>query len=68
MSSTNHVRGSSVKYGVGAPKNTPTQIVEKLNKETVATLADPKLKHGLPTWARASHIDLADSRACRFKT
>jgi len=31
-------------YGVGAPKNTPTEIVEKLNKEINAALADLNLK------------------------
>src|SRR5215475_13990479 len=31
-------------YGVGAPKNTPPQIIEKLNKEINADLANPKLK------------------------
>jgi tripartite-type tricarboxylate transporter receptor subunit TctC len=31
-------------YGVGAPKATPAEIVEKLNKEINAALADPKLK------------------------
>jgi tripartite-type tricarboxylate transporter receptor subunit TctC len=31
-------------YGVGVPKNTPAEIVEKLNKEINAGLADPKLK------------------------
>jgi tripartite-type tricarboxylate transporter receptor subunit TctC len=30
--------------GVGAPKNTPAEIVEKLNKEINAGLADPKMK------------------------
>jgi tripartite-type tricarboxylate transporter receptor subunit TctC len=30
--------------GLGAPKNTPADIVEKLNKETNAALADPKMK------------------------
>jgi tripartite-type tricarboxylate transporter receptor subunit TctC len=30
--------------GVGAPKNTPADIIEKLNKEINAGLADPKLK------------------------
>jgi tripartite-type tricarboxylate transporter receptor subunit TctC len=30
--------------GIGAPKNTPTPIVEKLNKEIDAALADPKTK------------------------
>jgi tripartite-type tricarboxylate transporter receptor subunit TctC len=34
----------SVWYGVGAPRNTPAEIVEKLNKEINAALADPKLK------------------------
>jgi tripartite-type tricarboxylate transporter receptor subunit TctC len=31
-------------YGVGAPKNTPAEIIGKLNKEINATLADPRLK------------------------
>jgi tripartite-type tricarboxylate transporter receptor subunit TctC len=31
-------------YGVGVPKNTPTEIVDKLNKEINAGLADPKIK------------------------
>jgi tripartite-type tricarboxylate transporter receptor subunit TctC len=30
--------------GVVAPKNTPTEIIEKLNKELNAALADPKIK------------------------
>ena len=30
--------------GVGAPKDTPAEIVEKLNKEINAALADPKMK------------------------
>jgi tripartite-type tricarboxylate transporter receptor subunit TctC len=30
-------------WGVGAPKNTPAEIIEKLNKEINASLADPKL-------------------------
>src|SRR5262245_27206291 len=30
--------------GVGAPKNTPLEIIDKLNKEVNAALADPKLK------------------------
>jgi tripartite-type tricarboxylate transporter receptor subunit TctC len=29
---------------VGAPKNTPTDIVDKLNREINAGLADPKMK------------------------
>jgi len=40
------VRGyeASILFGVGAPKNTPVQIVEKLNKEINAALTDPKVK------------------------
>jgi len=30
-------------YGIGAPRNTPAEIVEKLNREVNAGLADPKL-------------------------
>jgi tripartite-type tricarboxylate transporter receptor subunit TctC len=31
-------------FGVGAPKNTPAAIIDKLNKEVNAALADPKMK------------------------
>jgi tripartite-type tricarboxylate transporter receptor subunit TctC len=31
-------------YGIGAPKNTPAEIIGKLNKEISAGLADPNLK------------------------
>jgi len=31
-------------YGIGAPKNTPAEIVDKLNREINAALVDPKLK------------------------
>ena len=31
-------------YGVGVPKNTPIEIVDKLNKEVNAALADPKMR------------------------
>ena len=31
-------------YGVGVPKNTPAEIVDKLNKEINAGLADPNIK------------------------
>jgi tripartite-type tricarboxylate transporter receptor subunit TctC len=31
-------------YGVGAPKKRPTEIVEKLNREINAALADPALR------------------------
>jgi tripartite-type tricarboxylate transporter receptor subunit TctC len=31
-------------YGVGVPKNTPAEIIDKLNKEINAGLADAKMK------------------------
>jgi tripartite-type tricarboxylate transporter receptor subunit TctC len=31
-------------FGIGAPKNTPAEIVDKLNKEINAALADPKIE------------------------
>jgi tripartite-type tricarboxylate transporter receptor subunit TctC len=38
---------SSVWFGVGAPKNTPAEIIERLNKEINAGLTEPKLKQRL---------------------
>ena len=35
---------ASALQGIGAPKDTPAEIVEKLNKEINAGVADPKLK------------------------
>jgi tripartite-type tricarboxylate transporter receptor subunit TctC len=35
---------ASASFGVGAPRSTPADIVEKLNKEINGALADPKLK------------------------
>jgi tripartite-type tricarboxylate transporter receptor subunit TctC len=35
---------ASARFGVGVPKNTPAEIVDKLNKEINAGLADPKMK------------------------
>jgi tripartite-type tricarboxylate transporter receptor subunit TctC len=34
---------ASAWYGIGAPKNTPVNIIEKLNREVSASIADPKL-------------------------
>jgi tripartite-type tricarboxylate transporter receptor subunit TctC len=31
-------------FGVGAPKATPAEVIDKLNKEINAALADPKMK------------------------
>jgi tripartite-type tricarboxylate transporter receptor subunit TctC len=38
-------------FGLGAPKNTPTAIIDKLNKEVDAALIDPKFK------ARLANLD-----------
>jgi tripartite-type tricarboxylate transporter receptor subunit TctC len=35
---------ASTFYGIGAPKGTPVEILEKLNKEINAALTDPKMK------------------------
>jgi tripartite-type tricarboxylate transporter receptor subunit TctC len=35
---------ASAVWGVGAPRNTPAEIVDKLNQEINAGLADPKIK------------------------
>jgi tripartite-type tricarboxylate transporter receptor subunit TctC len=35
---------ASAWYGIGAPKNTPAEIVDKLNKEISAGLTDPGLR------------------------
>jgi tripartite-type tricarboxylate transporter receptor subunit TctC len=35
---------TSIWFGVGAPRNTPAEIIERLNKEINAALADPKIK------------------------
>jgi tripartite-type tricarboxylate transporter receptor subunit TctC len=34
-------------YGIGVPKNVPAEVIDKLNKEINASLADPKLKSRL---------------------
>jgi tripartite-type tricarboxylate transporter receptor subunit TctC len=35
---------AALTLGLGAPKNTPAEIIDKLNKETNAALADPGIK------------------------
>jgi tripartite-type tricarboxylate transporter receptor subunit TctC len=35
---------ASAVNGIGAPKNTPAEIIEKLNAQINAALADPKMK------------------------
>jgi len=34
-------------FGVGAPRNTPIEVIDRLNKEINAALADPKIKERL---------------------
>jgi tripartite-type tricarboxylate transporter receptor subunit TctC len=38
-------------FGLGTPRSTPTEIIDKLNKEINAALADPEFK------ARLAHVD-----------
>jgi tripartite-type tricarboxylate transporter receptor subunit TctC len=38
-------------FGLGAPKNTPSEIIDKLNKEINAAIADPEFK------TRLAHLD-----------
>jgi tripartite-type tricarboxylate transporter receptor subunit TctC len=35
---------ASAWFGLAAPRGTPTEIIERLNKEVNAALADPKLQ------------------------
>jgi tripartite-type tricarboxylate transporter receptor subunit TctC len=35
---------ASAFFGIAAPKNTPAEIIDRLNKEINAGLADPKIK------------------------
>ena len=47
-------------FGFGAPRNTPAEIVDKLNKEINAALADPNMKARL---VELGGMVLADSPA-----
>jgi len=38
-------------YGLSAPWNTPPEIIERLNKETMRALPIQRCRHGLQTWA-----------------
>jgi tripartite-type tricarboxylate transporter receptor subunit TctC len=41
---------ASLWYGIAAPRNTPVEVIDKLNTEVNAALADPKLKAQLAEW------------------
>jgi tripartite-type tricarboxylate transporter receptor subunit TctC len=40
-------------FGVGAPKGTPAEVIDKINSEITAGLADPKMKERLAGFADA---------------
>ena len=42
--------------GIGAPRNTPTEIVDKLNQEISAALADPKMKARLADFCSTAFV------------
>ena len=37
-------REASAWYGIGGPKRTPEEVIERLNKEVNVSIADPKLQ------------------------
>jgi tripartite-type tricarboxylate transporter receptor subunit TctC len=41
-------------FGVAAPKNTPLEIIDKLNKEINLAIAEPKIKARLADWGAAA--------------
>jgi tripartite-type tricarboxylate transporter receptor subunit TctC len=51
---------ASALFGMGAPKNTPKDIIEKLNKQVNAVLAEPGIKDRLVELGGASLIQSAD--------
>ena len=42
-------------YGIGAPRGTPAEIIDKLNRAINAGLADPELTARLPNWGDSPH-------------
>jgi tripartite-type tricarboxylate transporter receptor subunit TctC len=44
---------ASAQFGLGAPKNTPVEVIEKLNHEINAGLTDPRMKARLADLAGA---------------
>ena len=49
---------ASTWFGIVAPKNTPTEIVDKLNKEINAGLADPKIQSRLADLGGGRFVEL----------
>ena len=50
-------------YGIGAPRNTPAEIIDRLNKEINAGLADPKIKARLADMGGTALTGLAGRRS-----
>jgi Tripartite tricarboxylate transporter family receptor len=50
---------ASGSFGFGAPRNTPAEIVQKLNREINAVLADPKAKARIAELGRRAASGLA---------
>ena len=53
---------ASAWFGIGAPKNTPAEIIDKLNKEINEASPIPRMKARLATWAASC---LRDTRRIR---
>jgi tripartite-type tricarboxylate transporter receptor subunit TctC len=43
-------------FGIGAPRNTPREIVDKLNEEINISLSDPKMKAQIAEWSSVPMI------------
>jgi tripartite-type tricarboxylate transporter receptor subunit TctC len=56
---------ASTWYGIGAPKATPAEIIEKLNTEINASLADPKLQARLADLGGTVMVD-SPADFCKF--
>ena len=54
---------ASIWFGIGAPKNTPEELIDKLNMEITAGLGDPRIK--CATRCSRQHADANDARRVR---
>src|SRR6516162_6113288 len=74
---------SSALYGIAAPRNTPTETIDMLNKEINAALGDPKMKARLADlggtqgvgilkrdrdWHGAAHLKGASNEPCEGRS
>jgi tripartite-type tricarboxylate transporter receptor subunit TctC len=58
---------ASAWWGIGVPKNTPTEIIDKLNKEINAALADPKMKARPPVRKQIAARSRSNAGRCRSR-